>query len=239
MRQILRFCLVLVAGFTVPQTRASSLPAITITVLGSRPSNADFTLGWEFTVNQKVTVSMLGLFDDGMDGFLDRHSIGIWSSDGALLGTAAVTPGTSDLLVDQFRYASLDNGPVVLASGRTYEIGALYLGPYDPVTGIQDSTDFASNSSIAFDRATYAGGSTLTSPNESIYTVPGYFGPNFLVDTTSEAPEGGTFFLAAFGSVGMVVIPSLFRLRTCGAEQIPSESRIMLAGDPHLDATQC
>lgn len=191
----------LLFAFSNFQSHAASVPAFTINVISAVPSNSDYTLGWEFTTTQQITVRMLGLYNDGLNGLIDSYSIGIWSSSGTLLGMATVPSGTGDLLVNQFRYVPLNDGPLLLPAGQTFDIGALYLDQNDLVAGIHDFSDFATDPAITFQKATYASGSTLTFPNESIYTSPGYFGPNFLID----APEHGTFTLLSLGLFSLVV----------------------------------
>src|SRR5450755_2722444 len=103
---------------------AAPIPAVTFAELtGQSLGNGPFTLGWEFTVSQSITVTALGAFDDSQDGLAESHDVGIWDSVGNLLGSTTVAAGTVDPLVNQFRYSSVS---FTLAPG-TYEIGALWL----------------------------------------------------------------------------------------------------------------
>jgi len=67
--------------------------------------NAGSNHGWEFTVNEEITLTHLGLYDHGDNGFSIDHPIGLWRlSDEALLASGTVSAGTGDTLIDHFRY---------------------------------------------------------------------------------------------------------------------------------------
>ena len=194
---------------------AGSVSAITITnTTGQTLVNPPFTLGWEFTTNQKISISALGIFDDSQNGLVDSYKIGIWTSMGTLLGTAMVLSGTADPLVNQFRYASVTGGPITLAAGQNYEIGALYLDGNDPLIFPGNATGFASDPSITFVQASFTSGSTLTDPTASGGPLPSYFGPNFEFSSATTAtpePSGilllGSSLLAAAGIMKRKVLP--------------------------------
>ena len=69
---------------------AGSIPAITITnTTGNNLGNPPFTLGWQFTTNQQISVTNLGIFDDSLNGLADRYQVGIWNSSGCA-GTSSI-----------------------------------------------------------------------------------------------------------------------------------------------------
>jgi hypothetical protein len=192
---------------------AGSIPGITITnTTGSSLANAPFTLGWQFTTNQQISVTNLGIFDDSLNGLADSYQVGIWNSSGTLLGTATVLSGTADPLVNQFRYASLSGGPITLAAGQTFEIGALYLDGSDGVIFPGDATGFASAPFITFDQSSFAAGGTLSDPTFSASTDPSYFGPNFEAVAVAATPEPSSLIL--FGTSVLGLIP--FRRKLLG-----------------------
>src|SRR5262245_57120066 len=97
-----------VAGLLAPGTAAKAAPAVTFDNLTSSsflnvPDAA--TLGWRFTVNQPISITALGIFDSGQDGLAQSYSIGIWNSGGTMIASGTVSSGTSNPLVNQFRYA--------------------------------------------------------------------------------------------------------------------------------------
>lgn len=77
------------------------------------------TAGWTFQPLTGVTVTSLGCFADALAGQSPLWA-GLWSADGALLGTSTITPGSP--LLNQSRYEAI--APVSLMAGATYHLGA-------------------------------------------------------------------------------------------------------------------
>jgi hypothetical protein len=170
---------------------------------GGFPSSINnTTIGWAFALSGTVSVTDLGLFDQGNDGFIDPHPVGLWRNDGTLLATTTLAFGLSGTVVPSgsgfgaFRYNAIT--PVVLTPGN-YVVGA-----YFPATAnINVPQDRPYFNSIA----TTAAGFTYTEFRASIqnpalifpgFTFPmsGGFGPN-LRFTSVAAPEPGTLALLA------------------------------------------
>jgi hypothetical protein len=88
-------------------------------------SNGSWSFGEIFTVGaQNISVTALGAFDAGGDGFVSTGGIpvGIFrESDGALLVSTNVTSG--DSLSAFYRYASIS--PLTLLSGISYRVVAV------------------------------------------------------------------------------------------------------------------
>ncbi len=93
--------------------------------------NAGYNHGWEFTVNETIEVTHLGMVDVGpsgfppglnQDGFELPHPLGIFRlSDGALLTTGTVGPGMGDMLIGYCRYTPVTH--VLLTPGESYVMG--------------------------------------------------------------------------------------------------------------------
>ena len=111
------------------------LPARTLAALAiAAPGTGDLgpnlgssnTYGWVFTVGTSdLLVGGLGVWDDGQDGLVAAHPVGIWSATGELLATTVVPSGTRAPLVGDFRVQGLPIA-VTLTGGVSYTIGALY-----------------------------------------------------------------------------------------------------------------
>jgi hypothetical protein len=171
---------------------AISVSNVTDTFLGNPP----FTLGWQFRVNSDISVTALGFFDNFGNGLANSYQVGIWDSAGNLIASATVDSGTTDTLMNEFRYKDISG--VTLTAGQTYTIGALFLTGNDSVIFPGDATGFSSDSSITFLQSRYASGSTLSNPTTFFSTSPGFFGPNFLLEPAN-VPEPTTF--ALFGMI--------------------------------------
>jgi len=181
-------------------------PAITISNAKgvSELGNPPFTLGWEFEANAAVVVTELGIFDDSQDGLSDSYPIGIWDSTGHLLASAIVASGTTDPLIDQFRYHSI--GPILLAAGHFYSIGALYATSHDPLIFPGTATGFASDPAITFTQAAFASGASLSNPTSSAGPQPGFFGPNFVLNpSVIIVPEPMSPALVGVALVGLAI----------------------------------
>ncbi|MEW6249948.1 MAG: DUF4082 domain-containing protein [Planctomycetota bacterium] len=77
--------------------------------------------GWEFTVNQPITVTHLGLFDRDDNGLMHDHPIGLFRTDGTLLASGTLTAGTGNTLIDHFRYVAIT--ATALNVGQQYVVG--------------------------------------------------------------------------------------------------------------------
>ena len=207
MKKFIAFCLVLGSSFA----NASVSKADTIGLEGDSFSSTytstgeNYTFGWAFSTTTNISLTALGYFDNGEDGFVTSHDVGVWNSAGALVASATVAAGTSSALDGHFRYASI--APITLAAGH-YRIGGVHIGDssgngdwygYDP-------TNVAYGPEIKYEGYRFEptnGSTTLTDPTYA-GKDSGYFGGNFKY-TMSEVPTPSSVAaLIGMGLMGLI-----------------------------------
>lgn len=100
-------------------------PFTLITFSGTRLLRNDWTgtKGTEFTVGATpITARELGYFDEGNNGNISEHQVGLWNSAGSLLGSVTIKTGTQSPLVGEFRWEPLPLD-ITLSPGATYRLG--------------------------------------------------------------------------------------------------------------------
>jgi hypothetical protein len=178
------------------QTRADTI-AFSIAGADRVRAGVNASFGYAFTLSSPVTVTNLGLFDDGDDGLIESHAVTIWTSTGTQLVQTTIPAGTGGTLIDGFRYVSI--APFTLAAGP-YTIAGFY------TSGVGNFGDlFASGQSIT----SAPGVSYVGSRSEEGFVFPtgdtgdfpnAYFGPNFQFTVPD---SGSTVSLLGFVLLGL------------------------------------
>ena len=148
-------------------------------------TGGNWTIGFQFTANQNLSVTSLGSYDHDLDGLQSPTTVSLWTDAGALLASAVVSQFGN--LFGSFRYAGLGSS-VTLNAGDTYRIGV----GVDSTTWLYGTSGINTGSDI-----TYLGGAW--SDGQNIFTSnlgEQYISANFLANETS-VPEPAT--LALFG----------------------------------------
>jgi|TARA_R110000782_G_scaffold24264_4_gene62771 MYXO-CTERM domain-containing protein len=160
------------------------------------------TVGWQFTVNEDIFVTGLGVWNGdtqlGLEGLTSNHQVGIWNlGSGALLIDGVAGPGGS--VIGAWTYSSVAD--TVLTTGNTYVIGAVY-------TSTDGDSYISSASSVTMASAINFGGGRSPLAANGGFALPGTFsgatslgrfGPNF---TFRPVPTPGA--IAVLGLGGLV-----------------------------------
>ena len=159
---------------------------------------ASVTLGNLFQVRDKsITITSLGLFDDGTPGLNQSHSVGLWTTSGTLLARADFSPGLNGFENNGFIYQNLAN-QVVLQPYVSYVLGASYQSSSTDGLHVNDTIEYETwSSSVTFN------GSGRYTPDGSGFIFPylqvgglSYVGPNALY----AIPEPATLLLLGLGA---------------------------------------
>jgi hypothetical protein len=150
-----------------------------------------WTLGYSFLVNTSINAVSLGVFDQGGDGLLVSHDVGLWDSSGTLLASATVAAGTLDPLNGGFRFAAIS--PVSLAAGSIYYVGSVNGIDGDP--WLQDPVITSPPETTYLARRYEFSSGGLVFPDLSGSGETGYFGGNFEFGAGG-VPEPSTSALA-------------------------------------------
>jgi VPDSG-CTERM motif len=176
------------------QTRADTIalsftPSGQTTITGAGTD----TLGWAFSLSAPVTVTQLGVWDQGGDGLTREHQVTIWDSTGTLiLAQTTVPSGMGATLDSGFRYVSI--GSVVLAAGN-YTIGALFIGTPTSTSNEDvaiNAVGIGTNSPVTYQGSRGEPGDAYPATDNYISQSNSYFGPNFQFTTSTSVPDAGT-----------------------------------------------
>ncbi len=161
-----------------------------------QPPNFIGTKGWAFFNNSSIissnyiAVTQLGVFDQGGDGLVNSHAVGIWAADGTLLASTTIPAGAVATLVDGYRYMPIT--PVLIPPGAfpipshfTALVAAEYsIGDADdlvtPLLGGYVGPVFATSYDGSPTRGFYGLGAGLPFPSQHLPVPEGSTGPAFL-----------------------------------------------------------
>lgn len=204
-KSLIRLCLLgTISVLATPSAWAQSAPALTVTGQPELLGNPPFTIGFQFTLSRTFSVTGLGVFDEGGDGFVAAHQVGLWDASGTLLRSTILGAGTSGTLTDGFRYGSIT--PATLGVG-TYQIGALFTDGGDALF-FPNSGAVTTIAGVTYVSGAFSEGATLRNPDVIGTEAPSYIGPNLLLEAAADpvgaVPEPSTWamMIAGFGMVG-------------------------------------
>lgn len=173
-------------------------------------SKSNATLGYAFRVGpDPVNILKMGIWDQGANGLVESHEMGIWNTSGDLLASVTVPQGTAGALNGNFRYVDVLGG-LMLDADTVYVIAAKYYNVDNSDAFFMGSA--TRSAGIAWDdsRDRFSIESDLFLFPDSTSEGSAYIGPNFEFDVVPVVvPEPDTLFLLV-GGAGLLV---LLRLR--------------------------
>jgi len=197
-----KICITALALFAL--STAHAIPVLDVQTPGSEYNGGSWTLGFEFTVNQDISVTSLGVYDSGMNGLSNDAQVGIWDNNGNLLASAIVGAGTAGELDGYFRFT--DIAALALSIGNSY-----YAGSYSGDTASSCNTNQGGSCiidpiiNVIQDR--YAGIYSFGFPSSSNGRTQGsWLGANFRYNEAAAVPAPGSLALIGAGLLGMALV---------------------------------
>jgi len=134
-----------------------------------------------------LTVSALGFFDDGGDGLLSSHDVGIYDLGQTLLGSVTIPAGTGATLANGTRWVTLST-PINLSANTNYVLATTFQASGDRgneatpaqitiASGISLSGlgfTLAAGGSLAYPGTLFGDGEFIFGANMQFTLVPGH-----------------------------------------------------------------
>ena len=198
MKKILGFLVFMYVG-----SANAALIGVDIVSGGFANTNASFTIGWGFDVTSSVSVTHLGFWDEGGDGLVEAHDVGLWASDGTLLAQTIVSNASTTTIASASGFGDWIfetlSGPIILDAGSYIVAGVSGADPFrtfvDSISVDPLLTNFGSGK---FER-----GGTLAFPTSVEDSEFSLFGANILIDDTISVPAPTSILLLGLGIAGL------------------------------------
>lgn len=172
--------------------------------LNNNSTSGSWDFGINFSVNNPVTVTGLGYYDDFGNGFLHTHDVALYNAAGTLLASGIVD--SADALNGNFRYLNISG--VTLGVGNYQVVGVSYNDNYTFDFSGSFGSKLLLDSSISYLGDSYNNDLGLGAAFVGIGTGAfnndvndGVFGPGLLFSTNVPEPLTLSLFGAGFAGV--------------------------------------
>lgn len=200
---------VALAAISVLTAPANAQLLADITGGSVQPAGAEVTAGYVFTVGNEIpyTLDALGFWDEGSDGLVNPHDIGLFLLDGTPLRTATVdnasTPLASTEAGGRWLFSSV--APIVLQND-TYVLLATFESGADDQARVNPGFSSTAPGTTIVGNVLEAGGPGLIFTTQSFTST--VFGPNlyFFGNGAAGAPEPGTLALLSVAGLGLLAM---------------------------------
>ena len=148
------------------------------------------TDGLEFVPWVDVEVTALGYCDEGGDGLVNEHTVGIFEKSNRQLVSDTVTVDDGSTLEGVFRYEEIT--PVVLKGGTSYVVAGSTNAPYDLMAGGAGGTDAAWAPELRYVTYCYVIGEFAFPWRTKAIHLENFFTANFTFRSPSSAAPAAT-----------------------------------------------
>lgn len=209
-KRILRYSIWMFTVCVVSNAQATFVASTSTNTTGTTtfsPSNASQTVGWDFQVEEELTINALGIWDDAQDGLNLAHTIGLFELSGTELVSTNIAAGSGALLLENTRWVEITE--IILQPQITYSIMADFMC-VQPTNG-GDRCNVLSSGNISYHSSVTQIGLFFSSFGETVpgsginardvaISGDGYLGPNFgFIDEFAQVPEPSTLLLLGLG----------------------------------------